>query len=319
MYEEAIFRAVQDKFDGMDPSAPEGVVVMVVGAGRGGIVEAAMRAEQRVGRTIKIYALDKNPHALITMRTKQQFEARWAAVQLVHSDMRAWQPPELCDILVSEMLGSFGDNELSPECLHGAERLMKPTGVSIPKWYKSFVAPLTSPRLYNAVTAMGQVSAYETPYVVRLHNCHILAPLQECWEFQHPEPQNRANCERLRATEGFIPPSLLNPVDNSRECSLKFRIPVATLVHGFAGYFDCCLYADVHVSIHPDNHTPNMSSWFEIFFPIRDPVYVGAGQDIEVNIWRVCSPQKVWYEWCLSSPQPSPIHNPNGRSYWVGL
>lgn len=30
-----------------------------------------------------------------------------------------------CDILVSELLGSFGDNELSPECLDGAQKFLK--------------------------------------------------------------------------------------------------------------------------------------------------------------------------------------------------
>lgn len=28
---------------------------------------------------------------------------------------------------------------------------------------------------------------------------------------------------------------------------------------------------------------------------------------------------QVWYEWCVTSPVASPIHNTNGRSYWVGL
>jgi len=38
--------------------------------------------------------------------------------------MRSVDLPEKIDILVSELLGSFGDNELSPECLDGAERLL---------------------------------------------------------------------------------------------------------------------------------------------------------------------------------------------------
>ena len=29
------------------------------------------------------------------------------------------------DIVVSELLGSFGDNELSPECLDGAQAFLK--------------------------------------------------------------------------------------------------------------------------------------------------------------------------------------------------
>ena len=39
--------------------------------------------------------------------------------------MRSIVIPEHVDILVSELLGSFGDNELSPECLDGASRFLK--------------------------------------------------------------------------------------------------------------------------------------------------------------------------------------------------
>lgn len=46
-------------------------------------------------------------------------------VTVVSSDMREFNPPEKADILVSELLGSFGDNELSPECLDGAQKFLK--------------------------------------------------------------------------------------------------------------------------------------------------------------------------------------------------
>ena len=46
------------------------------------------------------------------------------------------------DIVVSELLGSFGDNELSPECLYDAEDLFKPDAVSIPSSYTSWIGPL---------------------------------------------------------------------------------------------------------------------------------------------------------------------------------
>ena len=45
-------------------------------------------------------------------------------VEVVSCDMREWRAPEKADILVSELLGSFGDNELSPECLDGAQRFL---------------------------------------------------------------------------------------------------------------------------------------------------------------------------------------------------
>ena len=39
--------------------------------------------------------------------------------------MRTLELPEKVDILITELLGSFGDNELSPECLDGAVRFLK--------------------------------------------------------------------------------------------------------------------------------------------------------------------------------------------------
>ena len=53
-------------------------------------------------------------------------EEMWGdLVEVVSCDMRLWEAPEKADILVSELLGSFGDNELSPECLDGAQRFLK--------------------------------------------------------------------------------------------------------------------------------------------------------------------------------------------------
>lgn len=74
-------------------------------------------------------------------------------VTVVAADMRVWQAPEQADILVSELLGSFGDNELSPECLDGAQRVLKDGGVSIPQKYTSYLALLSSSTLFNAVKA----------------------------------------------------------------------------------------------------------------------------------------------------------------------
>lgn len=90
-------------------------------------------------------------------------------VKIVSADMRSWQPPELADILVSELLGSFGDNELSPECLDGAQRLLRDDGVSIPCDYTSYLAPVTTAKLHEAVRAYKDLEHLETPYVVKFH------------------------------------------------------------------------------------------------------------------------------------------------------
>lgn len=59
---------------------------------------------------------------------------------------------------------------------------------------------------------------------------------------------------------------------NTRSARRTFRIPHAGIMHGLAGYFEACLYGDVGLSIHPqrkDDISPNMLSWFPIFFPFK--------------------------------------------------
>ena len=63
---------------------------------------------------------------VITFRLRSMQKRYWGdKVTIVAQDMRLWQAPEEADILVSELLGSFGDNELSPECLDGAQKFLK--------------------------------------------------------------------------------------------------------------------------------------------------------------------------------------------------
>lgn len=277
------------------------LVVMIVGAGRGGIVESAMRAEARAKINIKLYALDKNPNALVAMRSKQLVNQRWKEVTIVHQDMRDWNAPEFADILVSEMLGSFGDNELSPECLQGAERLIEPNhGVSIPAWYTSYLAPVSTCKLWNELSVQYEAQkVYETPYVVRLHNFFELAEPKPAFTFTHPSPP---------------------PFNNTRCITIEFESPTSTLVHGFSGYFDCCLYKNVHMSIEPRSHTKDMVSWFPIWFPLRKPLTVKKGTPITVNLWRCTGAGKVWYEWNMATDlETTAIHNAGGRSCAIGL
>ncbi len=52
----------------------------------------------------------------------------------------------------------------------------------------------------------------------------------------------------------------------------RFAVDRSSCLHGFAGYFDCKLYADVHISIHPETFSTGMFSWFPLFIPIRTPM-----------------------------------------------
>ena len=158
-YQAAVRAALIDRHpvDGPTP------VVMVLGAGRGPLVQASLDAAVEAQRTIRVWAVDKNANAVVTLQNRCLNEPSWAAhVTVVPGDMRAiWADgaPEVADIIVSELLGSWGDNELSPECLDGAMRYLRPGGISIPASYVSTVAPLSSSKLWNEVCTRMHVHA----------------------------------------------------------------------------------------------------------------------------------------------------------------
>ncbi|KAI9914729.1 hypothetical protein PsorP6_007272 [Peronosclerospora sorghi] len=294
-YEKAITKALEQT-----PENKESVV-MVVGAGRGPLVRCALRAATIANRRTRMFAVEKNANAVITLRNLKISE-KWENVTIVASDMRNWRTKERADILVSELLGSFGDNELSPECLDGAQDFLHENGVSIPCEYTSFVAPVMSSKLWNEVKAHDSLKSFETPYVVRLHNFYAIAPTQRCFQFTHPKLNAR--------------------IDNRRQAELRFVALESAVVHGLSGYFSAVLYDDVTLSIEPSTHSDGMFSWFPIYFPLRHPMRFRKGEEIIVNFWRLESNRRVWYEWAVSSGDGkchAPIHNPNGRSYWIGL
>lgn len=52
-------------------------------------------------------------------------------------------------------------------------------------------------------------------------------------------------------------------------------------------------YGTVHLSIHPPTQTPNMYSWFPIYFPLKEPAVLPAEAPIEVYLWRCGAHHKV--------------------------
>lgn len=224
--------------------------------------------------------------------------------------MRELELPEKVDILVSELLGSFGDNELSPECLDGAQKHLKADGVSIPSQSTSYLNPLMSPRLLSTLRDSAQYRATsrstkqnmnrsqcESPHVVYIRNAFHISKPESVFIFDHP---NRAAV-----------------IDNNRYKKLEFTSDVDCVLTGFAVYFDTVLYKDIVLSTHPLTHTPGMVSWFSMYFPLEVPQQIRAGEKIAVNFWRRTAPSKVWYEWCTTAPHKSHVHNIGGRSYAI--
>ncbi|KAI1424815.1 methyltransferase-like protein [Xylaria sp. FL1777] len=347
-YELAIEEALREWSELKKPtSSPEGVVVAVAGSGRGPLVTRALRASETTGVPVKVWAVEKNPNAYVYLLRQNQ--TVWGGrVTVVKTDMRAWKgpvtstPPDnvpvvygKVDILVSELLGSFGDNELSPECLDGIQHVLAPGhGISIPSSYTAHVSPISTPRLFadikNRQEQGGDVNAFDTPWVVRLFALDFVAArvpdhgrFQLAWEFEHPLPQATMDTIAARRSGGVVGGgggSMAGGVGandhNARESHLTFVCRSRGVIHGLAGYFEAVLYASqleqdghgrrplVELSTLPemiDRKSKDMVSWFPIFFPLKQPLYFPSDSELEVTMWRQTDDAKVWYEWMVEA------------------
>ena len=296
-YERAICAALQDLRSQIAESRE--LVVAVVGAGRGPLVTRALQAAQMTGIAIDCWAVEKNPNAFVLLQRRSVTDPLWKGkVNVVKADMRYWPGPNASgevrhvDILVSELLGSFADNELSPECLDGVQHVLHPDhGVSIPQSYSAHLTPIATPRLYGDLLGRPGTEKWELPWVVMLHvydflctdsnaNAVQIPQVKEAWSFSHPIPANTLVQSRVRAggstgSGGWLGGDGKNE-HNARTCTVKFQTSDPGVCHGLAGYFETVLYAGssgkVELSTNPvtmDEKSKDMISWFPIFFPLK--------------------------------------------------
>ena len=70
-------------------------------------MEASIRASECIPEIpVQIYAIEKNPHAVVILKNKQKYI--WNdKVTVVATDMREWDAPYKAHIIVSELLGMY--------------------------------------------------------------------------------------------------------------------------------------------------------------------------------------------------------------------
>lgn len=304
LYEEAISQALQDYRQNWPETTA--IRIAIAGAGRGGLINATLRAISRLNDdTIKfnVIGVEKNPNAVRTLRYKARDDPLWTTdprtcIEIVHSDMRSWNPDPLIDILVSELLGSFGDNEASPECIYGAWHCLNPTrGICIPRKYTSYLEPVSCARTW---TVARDTNKLEYILVSALHNCYRPSQPLAIFQFVH-----EINTEPMKG-------------DLSGDFSWEIRDQPST-IHGFEGYFNCELYKSISLSIEPSTKSKSMVSWFPAFLPLQEPVLVKPGEKITLRVDRRSDAKNLWFQWTLLGPISQSTNNPNGRRYTIGL
>lgn len=345
-YREAVGYAIPDLVKIVGDSRD--IVVYLLGAGRGPLIDMIIEAETQYNANnrsrrdllkLQLVAVEKNVNAVVTLRFRN--DIRWGSrVTLVESDMRelsarvnSGELPKP-DLIVSELLGSFGDNELCPECLDGVTDILRPTTVSIPTTYTSYVAPIQSVRMYQNV--LGCVSgkfyekglpghgrpnsALQSDGSYALPTSNEVSPLDEIYVVYM-----RAICrlDKPKPVFTFSHPNF-KKLPNTRQCIANFDIDMPSELMGFAAYFAAHLYGNSWLSILPESHSRGMFSWFPALIPLRGLLRLNPGAKVDFHIERKVDEGGVWYEWFVEyknseseQPERTPLQNENGMSYYM--
>lgn len=242
----------------------------------------------------------------------------------------------------SELLGSFGDNELSPECLYPAEALLTVGGLCIPSSYTSYLAPIHAPILRRVLDS-STVGGQECWWVLCTES------RRECGAASahgRPARHSRVRPARYRDdTAKDAPCDLSNLPLECVQCSaaapvFQFQHPApagthtAALLHqtttldfppcpcglscdGFIGYFTARLHGGVELSTCPGVATPGLREWLPVYFPCRTEVAL----PVRLTVHRAGNDSAVWYEWAVEGATAScPVeHNVGGAHCTMSL
>lgn len=208
-YEMALIAATRDlkKTLGKAVTPTTPLRILVVGPGRGPLIASSLVASAVNQVPVEVIAIEKNPNAVRTLRHRfAQFITEPTThnrVRVIEGDMRERVVPVPAagagasheedsttatatigvgsvHIIVSELLGSFADNEASPECLYAIEHALHPRhGIMIPQSYTSYLVPVSASSLWQQARTMFshhggknqfQQQGLDYPYVVHLHS-----------------------------------------------------------------------------------------------------------------------------------------------------
>jgi protein arginine N-methyltransferase 1 len=206
-------------------------------------------------------------------------------IRFLHGDIRDYTGSLTVDVIVAEILGNLAHEENIVESLNHARRYLAPGGVIIPARVESWCAPLSSSRLSDDLAsfrrvghgldfALAEEMARENTYVKRIAADELVGVEPQRWD-------------------DLVFPSA--PNKSVRQGSVRFEMPTATPVHGFALWWEATLVEDVHISTSP--FAPP-THWEQIFVPVLEPLDCRAGDAVRLNIESDSGGgQGAWLRW----------------------
>ncbi|KAG0687832.1 methyltransferase protein [Pichia californica] len=295
-YERAIIKALIDlQKNWISNTKPH---ILFLGPGRGPLIQrffSALKFLSISPSDFIITAIERNPNVMIMLnqRNIQQWNSHVNILNVNSNDYvnlqyRLENPP--FNMVISELIGSFGCNELMPECIDSisTNELCNSDCIFIPQDLHCYVSPVYSPKLWKLASSTSTDKLY-VPMIPEMET--LLDFPQEVWKFVSKVSHSSHNSAKF---------SYNSNKHNSRQCRVALKPNRKGSIHGLAGFFSSTLYADIGVSNIPKPPGIDDSvSWLPAFLPFEQPLNLYDGHEVSLFIKRVCSSDSVWYEWSV--------------------
>ena len=305
---------------------------LVLGAGLGRLVTYCLDAANQCNiDVVTVHVLDANPVAVEFLRKSFKNDSDRVVIHdplTIYPLMTMAQLPvhlqnihSSCDLVVSELLGCLGDDEFLPELTHAICRLfLADNGVVIPDHWTIYCAPIQSHDTHDYLTMMSSTSSHDP----QLQGMYTMSLPEDCVFLTEllPIHNNDRYCPALTEYKSTVK-SIVTPfmarchcrhsVDQVAGCKRRKPDDYQTcLIHGIIGYFVASLYKHlVSLDTRHTSHDRNAFHWESFYMPLKTPLPVTVGDQLEFEVSRQCREAlneeedskelQLTYHWSVSS------------------
>lgn len=277
---------------------------VVVGPGLGRLIRFCFDAAKESCCKVTVHALEANPVAVEFLKREYVADEDVVTVHgplALHPAFTESDLPDalssLChqfDLAVSELLGSFGDDEFLPELTATIQSLFLKSkdSIMIPRAWTTYVAPIHSPNTRELLVKANKP----------MDACYVMGLPKDCVFLAHEEEMWSGTCSSVSPTKfsghcrfDINHSTLTYPTSCDRQNEEEGETKM--FVHGFVGYFTSELWPGVVIDTRHTSSLRNCFHWECHYFPLKEPLAVRElrhqTMSIHFNLSRKCASLKV--------------------------
>jgi predicted RNA methylase len=275
-----------------------GDVVLDLGAGTGILTFWALQAGAK-----KVFAIEKTS-ILRTARKIARQNHLDGQICFIRGDSRDIQLPEQADLMVCELLGSFGiDEDILPLTYDARNRFLKEEARLVPQTLTLFVVPVEAPQVYDTISFWEDVYNFDyRPMKAYLANNTFVEVFSPETLLSDPQELKRIDL-RISSQTRF---------KAHIECHIRRR----GILHGFCGFFSTQLASGILLSNSPLNPPTH---WKQLFFPSPEIVDLRKGDRVFIDLSTSRVKDLVHFNWTIEISSSGKITRLPGLSTFLGM